>query len=51
VEEVDGITVYLAPGLGLKHGHNRILIVLKRFLFLAWLELEGAKAIPVYDSP
>jgi len=48
--EVDGIKIYYPPGLQIKQGFSEIRIRLKRFLFVAWLEAEGAKAIPVFDK-
>jgi hypothetical protein len=33
-----------------KQGHGHIRVVLRRFLFWTWLELEGAKAVAVYGG-
>jgi len=48
--EVDGIKIYYPPALQIKHGFSEIQIRLKRFLFLAWLEAEGAKAISIVNK-
>jgi hypothetical protein len=34
----------------LKPGHDHITIRLRKILCLQWLELEGAKAITVYEQ-
>jgi len=39
------ITIFYPPRLKLKPFTDRIRICLKQFLFLKWLELEGAAAI------
>ena len=50
VETIDGVTVHLTPGMEVKQGHGHIRVVLRRFLFWTWLELEGAKAVAVYGG-
>lgn len=48
--EVDGINIYYPSNLQTKEGFNYIQIRLRRILFWGWLELEGAKGIPVYNT-
>jgi hypothetical protein len=48
--EVGGIRIFYSPGMQIKDGFSEIQIKIKRFLFLAWLEIEGAKAIPVFSK-
>jgi len=49
ITEVDGINVFHPPGLLIKEGFSQIRISVRKFLFWAWLEVEGAKAIPVIN--
>jgi hypothetical protein len=48
--EMDGIKIFYHPSVQIKAGFSEIQIKVRRFLFLAWLEIEGAKAIPVYSE-
>jgi hypothetical protein len=48
--EMDGIKIFYSPNLRVRPGFSEIHIDVKRFLFLAWLEIEGAKAIPVFNE-
>lgn len=49
VVEVDEIKVYHPATLGVKEGFTKIRIKLKKILFWGWLELEGAKAVAIYE--
>lgn len=49
-ETVDGLTIYYNPRVEMKPGHRAITVKLKKLLFLRWLELEGARAITVYEQ-
>jgi hypothetical protein len=44
------INIYTSPNLQPKSEEVAIRIKLRRFLFWKWLEIEGAKAIPVYGE-
>jgi len=46
--EVNGITVYYPEGLHPKHGQTAVRIRRRKFLFWSWLEVEGARPMPVY---
>jgi len=48
--EMDGIKIFYPPSLRVRPGFSEIHIEVKRFLFLTWLEIEGAKAIPVFNE-
>lgn len=48
--EMDGIKIFYHPSVQIKDGFSEIHIKVKKFLFLSWLEIEGAKAIPVYSE-
>jgi len=45
VSEERGIRIFYPARLTARPFENRIRITLKKFLFLKWLELEGARAI------
>lgn len=47
---VNGITIYYHPKLQVKLGYSQIQFVLKKFLFWEWLELDGAKLIPIFKD-
>ena len=47
---VNGITIYYHPELRVKVGYPKIRFTVKRLLCLEWLELEGAKIIPVFHE-
>jgi len=47
---MDGIKIFYSPILRVRPGFSEIQIKVKRFLFLTWLEIEGAKAIPVFNE-
>ncbi len=49
-EFVNGIIIYYHPGLKVKIGYPSIRLVLRKFLFWEWLELEGAKLTPVFND-
>ena len=49
-ESVNGIMIYYHPELKAKIGCPSIRLVLRRFLFWQWLELEGAKITPVFEN-
>jgi hypothetical protein len=49
-ERVNGVTVHYHPQLRVKTGYRKIRFVLRRLLCWQWLELEGAKATPVFDE-
>ena len=49
--EMEGIKIFYHPSVQIKDGFSEIQIKVKKFLFLSWLEIEGAKAIPVYSEP
>ena len=44
--ELEGITIFYPPSLRIKNGFSEIGIKIRKFLFLTWLELEGARAVP-----
>jgi hypothetical protein len=44
----DGIDVYYSSKLKTQAGAECIRIRLKKILFWQWLEIEGAKSIPIY---
>ena len=48
--ELNNIIIFYPPDLKIKAGFPEIHIKLRTFLFMAWLELEGAKAIPVVSK-
>ena len=48
--EMDGIKIFYPPSLRVRPGFSEIQIKVKRFFFLNWLEIEGAKAIPVINE-
>ncbi|GBG57376.1 hypothetical protein SPFL3102_03480 [Sporomusaceae bacterium FL31] len=47
--DCQGIRVFYPGKLRIKEGHSNIRISLKRILWWGWLELSGAKAIPILD--
>lgn len=47
--EAGAISVYYPAALAAKAGFSRVRITLKKFLFFKWLEVEGAKAIAIYN--
>ena len=49
-QQVNGVTIYYHEHLQTKPGHESITVRLKKFLFLNWLELEGARSTPVYEQ-
>jgi hypothetical protein len=49
-EFIDDITIYYHPNLREKIGYPSIHLVLKQFLFWEWLELEGAKIMPIFND-
>jgi hypothetical protein len=48
--EMEGIKIFYPPGLRIKKGFDEIHIKMRKFLFLSWLEVEGAQAIPLYNQ-
>jgi len=48
--EIDGIKIFYPSSLRVRPGFSEIHIKAKKFLFLTWLEIEGAKAIPVFSE-
>lgn len=49
-EVVDGVTLYYSGTLQMKPGHSSITVKLRKFFFLRWIELEGAKGTSVYEQ-
>jgi hypothetical protein len=47
--EVNGIKVYYPANLQVKAGYSCISIKLRKLFCFGWLELEGAKAIAIYN--
>jgi len=47
--EINSITVYYPKNLSVKEGHHQIRITLKKIMFLQWLNIEGAKALTIYN--
>lgn len=47
---LDGIILYHPADVRPKPGRRTIRIVGKSFLFWRWLELEDARAVPVFDA-
>lgn len=47
--DCQGVRVFYPSRLQIKEGYPHIRISLKRVLWWAWLELSGAKAIPIID--
>jgi len=47
ITRMDGVTIYYPRSLQIKNGFSEIRIKARKSLFFTWLELEGAKAIPV----
>jgi hypothetical protein len=45
--EVNGVRVFYPSGLLIKEGFSEIRVFARKFLFWTWLEIEGAKSIPV----
>jgi len=48
--EIDGIKIFYPPSLQVRPGFSEIHIKVRRFLLLTWLEIEGAKAVPVINE-
>lgn len=48
--QANGVTIYYHPQLRMQTGYRKIFLGLKRLLCWEWLELEGAKATPVFDE-
>jgi hypothetical protein len=48
--EIDGIKIFYPSNLCVKEGFSKINIRLRRFLFWSWMELDGARAIAVYNG-
>lgn len=48
--KVDSIDVYYPAELRSKAGIKSIRVKLRKLLFFSWLELEGAKAIAIYNE-
>ena len=47
--EIDSIKVYYPKNLSVKEGYQQIKITLKKIMFLQWINIEGAKAITIYN--
>jgi len=47
---IDGIKLFHHENLEVRPGHSAIRFKLRKFLFLRWLELEGAKSIALYSK-
>ncbi|HWR06611.1 MAG TPA: hypothetical protein VN379_07065 [Sporomusa sp.] len=47
--EAGSISVYYPAALAAKAGFSQVRVKLKKLLFVKWLELEGAKAIAIYN--
>jgi len=50
VAEENGVTIAYYPDLRLKPGYEAVVVRLRTFLFLKWLELEGVRSTPVYEA-
>lgn len=48
--DCDGVRIFYPASLGIKEGHRHILVHLRGFLWWHWLELIGAKALPIIEK-
>jgi hypothetical protein len=46
---VGDLNIYYPANLQTKEGYCHISIILKKLFFFRWVEVEGAKAIVVYE--
>ena len=50
VAEANGVTIVYYPDLRLKPGYEAVIVRLRKFLFLKWLELDGVRSTTVYEA-